>query len=261
MYVRDQSYLSTLRYILVNNPAYIDEQCPYANQLERTFVRLWSFDITRPLGGTGPLYEPYMLVIPDTQFTVLLTYPLTNPIDVTVRSPTSTGFTLAELIYSIKMLYHYIYQEEERTSTPRSYHLKKECNSCADKQPCDYVIETIPVEDSECSICYNKYSSDACKLSCEHVYHKQCILRWLEAAKTCPLCRHQVVHCDECKGTGIIYYDYNGVVIPLEHRGSILNRNTTDGIFGIFGHDLEDLVIEHMHYNRVNKLLTIHIGS
>ena len=83
----------------------------------------------------------------------------------------------------------------------------------------------------------------------------------MENAKTCPLCRQQVIECEDCNGTGIIYYDYNGVVIPIEHRGSILNRNTTDGVYGIFGHDLEDLVIEHIHYNRVEKLLTLYIGS
>lgn len=264
MYVRDQSDLSIDRYILVDNPEYADDKCPRATQLERTFVRLHSFDIEQPVGGTGPLYDPDMIVIPDTDFSVTLSYPLSYPVNITIRSPTSRGFTLSELIYSIKMLYHYIYQEEERTSTPRSYHLKKDCIKCINKKVEDFVKESSPPKGAECSICYNKYSEhpdDACELKCNHVYHKQCIFRWLENAKTCPLCRQQVIECEDCNGTGIIYYDYNGVVIPIEHRGSILNRNTTDGVYGIFGHDLEDLVIEHIHYNRVEKLLTLYIGS
>lgn len=265
MYMRDQSDLSTLRYILVDNPDYVDEKCPRANQLERTFIRLYSFDIDNPVGGTGPLYEPDMIVIPDTSFSVQLTYPLSNTVDVTIRSPTFNGFTLSELIYSIKMLYYYIYQEEERTSTPRSYHLRKDCDGCSDKKIHDYVRDSTQgndVKEDDCSICYNKYTDkDIGILRCNHIYHKDCILKWLETATTCPLCRKHVVDCNKCNGTGVIYYDYNGIVIPIEHRGSILNRNTTDGVFGIFGHDLEDLVIEHMHYDRVEKLLTIYIGS
>lgn len=261
MYVRDQSDLTTLRFILVDNPDYVDNQCPRANQLERTFVRLSTFDMENPTGGTGPLYDSNMIVIPDTVFSVTLTYPLSYPVEVTIRSPTSNGFTLAELIYSIKMLYYYIYQEEERTSTPRSYHLKKECRKCKDKKPTESLKNCSPLSGDECSICYNGYVSSGTKLRCGHFYHEQCILRWLETSNTCPLCRTHVSECDDCNGTGVIYYDYNGVVIPLEYRGSILNRNTTDGLFGIFGHDLEDLVINHIHYNRVHKLLTVYIES
>jgi hypothetical protein len=263
MYVRDETNSSTIRYILVDNPNYVDNKCPRVNQLERTFIRLSTFDIEHPTGGTGPLYEPYVIVIPDTSFSVKLTYPLSYPVYVTVNSPSSNGFTLTELLYSIQMLYYYIYQEEERTSSPRCYHLKKECSNCSNKKCIDHLQYYEPKENDSCSICYNDYEKgeNACKLQCNHFYHKQCILRWLETSKTCPLCRQNVVLCDDCNGTGIIYYDYNGVVIPIEHRGSILNRNTTNGVFGIFGHDLEDLVIDYIHYNRIEKLLTIYIGS
>ena len=70
-----------------------------------------------------------------------------------------------------------------------------------------------------------------------------------------------MISCEECKGERVIYYDYYGSVIPLEYRRHILNRNRTYGVFGIFGHDLEDLVIEPMYYNRIKKRLTIYVGS
>jgi len=265
MYVRDQSDLSVLRYILVDNPDYIDEKCSHFNKLERTFVRLDSFDIEQPFGGIGPLYDPNMIVIPDTTISVRITFPLTYPADVIMISQTSHGFSLVELIYSIKMLYHYIYQEEERTSTPQSYHLKKDCESCQNSE-INCIKDYSPDSKDECSICYNGYKlskKDAGQLSCNHFFHRRCILKWLKTSSsaTCPLCRRNVIDCAECNGTRYVYYDYNGVVIPLEHRGSILNRNTTDGIYGIYGHDLEDLVIDDIHYNRLEKLLTIFIES
>lgn len=262
MYTRDpdESSPNTIRYILVDNPDYIDNKCPMHAQLEKTFVRLHLYDMDRPMGGTGPIYNPNMIVIPDNEFSVQINYPLSVAVDVNIFCSTSNGFTLAELIYSIKMLCHYIYQEDERTSTPRSYHLKKDCQQCIDKQIYDYVFEEKTIPESECSICYSKYTNKktSARLGCNHVFHKECILRWLETGTTCPLCRNHVVQCDECNGTGSIFYDYNGTVIPVENRGHYLNRNTTDGIFE---HDLEDLVIEYMHYNREYKLLTIYIGS
>lgn len=266
VYVRDTEETSpnTIRYILVDNPDYINNKCPMHSQLERTFVRLYQYDLDNPMGGTGPIYEPNMIVIPETEFSVQINYPLSVAVDVNIISPTSNGFTLTELLYSIKMLYHYIYQEEERTSTPRSYHLRKECERCADKNIQEYVYETKEApRELECSICYNKYTEEKenSRLECNHVFHQECILKWLETGTTCPLCRSHVIQCEECSGTGAIFYDYNGVVIPLEHRGTFLNRNTTDGVFGIYGHDLEDLVIEHMDYSREEKQLTIYIGS
>ena len=265
IYSRDQSNLNIYRYFLVNNPIYNNGKCIKYDCLESTFIRLSSFNIENPTGATGPLYESDSIVIPDTNISVLLTYPLSTPVNVNIISPTSRGFTLKHLIYSIKMVYQYIYSEEERTSTPRSYHIKKRCTVCLNKNK-DYVNDielSYENTDNECSICYTKYSlqNSSGQLLCKHIFHKNCIQKWLETSNTCPLCRKYIGKCDACNGSEFIYYGYDGVVIPIEHRGAILNRNTTDGIFGIFGHDIEDLIIENIHYDREARILTLNIGS
>lgn len=38
--------------------------------------------------------------------------------------------------------------------------------------------------------------------------------------------------------------------IPVEERGAIRNRNRTDGAYGIWGHDLEDLVLTAARWTR-----------
>jgi hypothetical protein len=38
--------------------------------------------------------------------------------------------------------------------------------------------------------------------------------------------------------------------IPLEDRGAMRNRNRTDGAYGIWGHDLEDLVLTAARWTR-----------
>jgi hypothetical protein len=55
-----------------------------------------------------------------------------------------------------------------------------------------------PKEDTgdmaECPICYDVITSKCKKvLSCEHVFHKGCVQKWLQSHTTCPMCRAQVV--------------------------------------------------------------------
>lgn len=189
------------------------------------------------MGGTGPLYEPDEIVISDTRINVNISYPLSVTLEVTIISQNSYGFTLCELINSIKVIYQFIYSEEERTSVPQYYRLKRDCQKCIGKKIEDYVIEENKLH-CECSICYEKHTTHSIvKLKCNHIFHKDCIYKWIENNPSCPLCRKNLIECD---GSGFIYYDYNGTVIPLDHRGNYLNRNTTNGIFG---HNLEDLVI------------------
>ena len=259
--LRERISSRSIRYILVDNPDYVNHKCQLNTKLEKTFIRLSTFDPERPMGGTGPLYEPDEIVISDTRINVNISYPLSITLEVTIISQNSYGFTLCELINSIKVIYQFIYYEEERTSVPQCYRLKRDCQKCIGKKIEDYVIEENKL-DCECSICYEKHTTHSIvKLKCDHIFHKDCIYKWIENNPSCPLCRKNVIECDECDGSGFIYYDYNGTVIPVDHRGNYLNRNTTNGIFGIFGHDLEDLVIENMYYNKENRLLSLNISS
>lgn len=42
---------------------------------------------------------------------------------------------------------------------------------------------------------------------------------------------------------------------------NLINRNKTNGKYGIWGHDIGDLAIEKIKYNKSKKLVTISIGS
>ncbi len=53
----------------------------------------------------------------------------------------------------------------------------------------------------------------------------------------------------------------NQKIIPPKERGPMLNRNETDGKYGIFGHDIEDLWLEGMTYDKDRLLVTLSIGS
>ena len=43
----------------------------------------------------------------------------------------------------------------------------------------------------ECSICLEEFcnGSEVMRMPCSHIYHKDCIVKWLETSHLCPLCR------------------------------------------------------------------------
>ncbi|BFZ01477.1 hypothetical protein BsWGS_04517 [Bradybaena similaris] len=53
-------------------------------------------------------------------------------------------------------------------------------------------IEQIHVDNTlQCSICMDDFelAMEARKLPCDHLYHSECIVKWLEMHGTCPVCR------------------------------------------------------------------------
>src|SRR5439155_17530307 len=50
-------------------------------------------------------------------------------------------------------------------------------------------------ENEVCSICLDKYEENnpGIKLECVHIFHKKCIIEWLNNNGTCPLCRQNVI--------------------------------------------------------------------
>lgn len=46
-----------------------------------------------------------------------------------------------------------------------------------------------------CSICLEEIKNDRYELlKCPHVYHKKCIIKWLEKSHTCPECRKVITN-------------------------------------------------------------------
>ncbi|OAY64697.1 E3 ubiquitin-protein ligase RING1-like, partial [Ananas comosus] len=45
-----------------------------------------------------------------------------------------------------------------------------------------------------CSICMDEFEEGVrlCKIPCSHAFHEECLTRWLERSRLCPLCRYSV---------------------------------------------------------------------
>lgn len=249
---------------IYRNPEFKEGFCKLNNIIEKTSIRLSTFDKDNPYGCSGPLLNYDEEVISDNYFTISLFYPFSYIFEMCITS--TKGFTLRELINSLKVLYKFIYEEEERTATPQSFSLKKTCSSCGIKELTDFVEDISLSEFSdECCICYENNKEDSTekiiKLKCGHMFHKSCMEKWVKSSASCPLCRYNIFLCDKCSGKGIVYYLYTGIVIPLEERGGMLNRNHSNGIFGIHSFDFEDLKLKSMHYDNKIKKLFINISG
>ena len=52
------------------------------------------------------------------------------------------------------------------------------------------------LKEDKCPICLQKYkSADIIKeFPCKHIFHKNCIFKWLKKSNVCPLCKHDITN-------------------------------------------------------------------
>ena len=46
----------------------------------------------------------------------------------------------------------------------------------------------------ECNICLDYINDNACKLNCKHLFHINCIKKWININASCPICRKKIKH-------------------------------------------------------------------
>jgi hypothetical protein len=261
-YIKD--YLpdnSTIMFI-IDNPEYKDGKCPYSMKLNPSSIQINNFDKNDPYTIDGELLFYNNIVIPDKQIYLNITFPLKEPKNILISSDNDLGFSLSSLLFKIRNVYRWIYQEEENTCSIRTFKIVEQCNCSIEQEK--HILESLRDSNNQdnnqdkCPICLEEMKTKKQTL-CNHLFHKECIEEWIKNNKnTCPLCRKNLFQCvNNCKN-GLIYKQYTGKVIPKNMRG-ILSRNTTDGVFGIYGYDIDDLFIDEMVYNSSTKVLQFKI--
>ncbi|KAH7692190.1 E3 ubiquitin-protein ligase RNF115/126 protein [Dioscorea alata] len=54
--------------------------------------------------------------------------------------------------------------------------------------------ELLASDDAQCAVCRDTFEigAEAKQMPCRHIYHKDCILPWLELHNSCPVCRYEL---------------------------------------------------------------------
>ena len=212
------------------------ENCNNQDRIEPGPIKIADFDFS----DNGLLFNGEEVVIPDRKFDIRINYPLSFPVDVNIDFG-HDNITRRELLSMISVLYKLIYQEEERTSQRLV-----ECQECKGSDILDSVEKVDTTDSDDCSICFTEYNSDnVVKLPCDHLFHKECIEKWLKTEdkenNSCPLCRDVVLKCDGCNGERLLTHNQN---------------NIFGGYFGIY-HELENITIKEIMYNRNIKRVSL----
>lgn len=244
-----------------------DAHCSLGCSIDKGFypssVSIASFSVNEPQTHRGKLIGLNNVVIPDTSIEILFTEPLARPILVPVEFEQPP--TLRHLLLTIRNIYNDIYIIEEETATPTEMKIETDCE-CSDNvlEFVQSIEEKEPAVQeemtSDCSICYAPLNKTI-TLACNHVFHKTCLLFWIEKGngETCPLCRSHLVSCVKCNNTRRISFVSEFTVLPYEYReGGV--RNQTNGEYGIHTWDVDDLHIDELWYNRVLKMLQVIIA-
>lgn len=241
--------------------------CKSFNKLYPTSIEIHSFNMSQPYGLYGRLYYPDIIVIPDNEFRIQITFPLYHPTDFVVRCEGPT--TLRYLIHLVCSIYRQIYQKEYETATPTPFFVSKKCSCRTDMV--EYV-QSMKIPDvnpnstngdvSDCPICYSALDTNIARLKCGHQFHIECLSQWVEKGKnqSCPCCRAPVRNCTVCNNTQTITVREEHIVIPTHLRPiHSQERNTTNGVYGIHTWDIENLRITSLYYNRILKILQVNV--
>lgn len=243
---------------IVENPYYNNEngRCSESMKFNHALVNIFSFNENDPYTIYGELLFEHNIVIPDPEIYINLEFPLTKSKKILVKN--EGGFSLTKIISKIKQIYIWAYEEEEKSSTIKKHFIMDQCDCKINYK--SNIKQTLKQKlSSTCPICLETLSDTVTE--CNHSFHMKCIDEWVENDKdTCPICRAKLFTCKECKD-GIIYKEYTGKVIPKEQRGLDRSRNPTDGVFNIYGYDIDELYLRSMTYHSVSKNLYLDITS
>ncbi|CAK8579665.1 unnamed protein product [Lathyrus sativus] len=125
---------------------------------------------------------------------------------------------IGHIIYEVQQSYNIDTTDEKDNSEPNVFNLNLEMEIHgepeieyydeeigmvpASKEAIERMKTTCDLNDTKlrdicCSICMDEFddvdeTSKICRMPCSHVFHEQCIVKWLQTSNTCPLCRYSM---------------------------------------------------------------------
>ena len=121
-----------------------------------------------------------------------------------------------------------------------------------------------------CGIHFSKYIDTTCPIcledikckdlyisSCNHIYHKKCIYKWLESKNTCPTCRYNI----QAKTISENQEEIGDVDEVLTGWFSMFTVNEIEQIILCFDDDLRPRLINHLLVLAVQRDETLYFSD
>lgn len=231
-----------------------DGICQRQKKICESVVNIYSFSASSPTTIDGDLLKSEEICIKDEKIKINISFPVRTPLTVNIYS--KGGFTLSQILEKLKKIYKYMYEKEKRTSNYKKYVVHQECQKCKTFSGIHSEIDSLPFSSSqeECVVCQEE-DMNLTQLKCNHTFHSSCIKKWSENHNTCPLCRKVFYSCVDCKDTKYVKKIFRSKILPKKYRDNPFIRPDTDGYFGIYLRDFEDLNIKTLIYYKKKKTL------
>ncbi|KAJ8759328.1 hypothetical protein K2173_006848 [Erythroxylum novogranatense] len=77
---------------------------------------------------------------------------------------------------------------------PNRYGTPPASKSVIDGLPTVKITESLDLEMNQCAVCKDEFEKgvEAKQMPCKHIYHKDCLIPWLELHNSCPVCRYEL---------------------------------------------------------------------
>jgi hypothetical protein len=101
--------------------------------------------------------------------------------------PDTNGIDAVSRMLVLWLTYGDASDEMQHDSVPP----KRAALTCEERASC--VVDALFTQSAECAICLQPHAARAAQLRCGHTFCRACVSEWLERARTCPICRTDVV--------------------------------------------------------------------
>jgi hypothetical protein len=241
--------------------------CLFPDKIEPIFIHISNH------GSSIDYLDVEVNIPPET--TLVIDFPLRVKVERQIQFQ-QTPIKMSHILSEFDRIYQEIYKEEEEKASRREFRLNQTCPDCdEEKYTEEYVAQYLtPVnpetidEEVQCNICFES-GPDLFRINtCQHCYHKECILKWFntprvsndeeeqQKSNSCPMCRQPIIFCSTCKATCLIQVPFFGVVPPYDADGEE-DRIETDGPYRIHTLYYEELYFKGIMYNRLQNTICL----
>lgn len=238
----------------VPNPKYINGKCEKYNKISNFMLRINDY-VEKEDEALKGIEDLDKVIFITKEVEIIFDYPFGQYASFSLGDKSKKNeFTKRKLLPFICLIYNHLYAQEENSCSGKEIKLKKECKDCSGK------LISSSTKKTECAICLES-SNSLVKVSCSHVFHEECLAKWLEKNYSCPTCRKVI--CNKC-GKETLFKTKKVKVTTKEDRinmGIDLKREKTDGKNKIYDYDLEDLYIMSMRFDEKNNRLFLDVND